>query len=515
MKKSLIIGCAILLGLTACSSDYLNTSPESSVSNSTIVSSTENAKLAINGISRLMSKQYLSSQGFNGEGTIKTWYGNYPGNDFQKCNLTGWSSVINSQYHERSTSIYDYYPWFYYYKLISNANNIIVNLDSTVANASDRNFIVAQALVYRAYSYSMLVQLYCKRWVDSNSGTSRGLPLRLDTSTGDLEASTLIETYNQIYSDLDRAINLFTLSGQDRESDEYWKPNINVAYAVYARTALNREDWSTAAKYAALARDGYPLMSNDEYASGSHTANNEWIWGVYDASDQTLYYYSFFAYQGSNSNASASRNYPCAISRELIDKIPDTDVRKDLYLIPSEAEYAECDAAGRSKKTLYSRAFSEYGDKLYSSSRVFAYMQFKFTVAFLPGGGPFSLFRSAEMYYIQAEADCHLGNDTEAQELLYEANQERDPTLTKSTKTGDELLEEVKLYRRFDLWGEGFDWFDYKRWNEPIERHTKADGGSFHSTFAVTINPEDCNNWVWVIPNRETDYNSLLTQGQE
>jgi hypothetical protein len=66
----------------------------------------------------------------------------------------------------------------------------------------------------------------------------------------------------------------------------------------------------------------------------------------------------------------------------------------------------------------------------------------------------------------------------------------------------------VKLYRRFDLWGEGNDWFDYKRWGEPIVRKKVADGGSFHTTFAVTIKPEEGNNWTWVIPERETDYNA-------
>lgn len=79
-------------------------------------------------------------------------------------------------------------------------------------------------------------------------------------------------------------------------------------------------------------------------------------------------------------------------------------------------------------------------------------------------------FRSAEMYLIEAEANCHLGNkDTETQNLLIELNRTsgRNTAYT-CTKTGDELLEEVKLYRRIELWGEGFDWFDYKRWKESI-----------------------------------------------
>jgi hypothetical protein len=103
---------------------------------------------------------------------------------------------------------------------------------------------------------------------------------------------------------------------------------------------LNREDWQTAADYAALARKNFSLMSAAEYSNGFHTANNEWIWGVYEDETQTLNYYSFYAIIGANSSAGNCRNYPVAISKELIDQIPETDVRRELYLVPTDAEYA-------------------------------------------------------------------------------------------------------------------------------------------------------------------------------
>lgn len=518
MKKYIfIVGIASLVGLSSCSESYLDTEPQSSVSTPSTVESIVNAEHAINGLCKIMTTPYIS-QGFNGEGTIKTYYGNYPGNDFQKCAYTGYSNVINGTYHTSKTSVYLYYPWFYYYKLIGNANVIIAHIDEAEGtNKADadqtmreRAFIKAQALTFRAYAFSQLVQLYSYRWSDSNNGATDGIVLRTDESHGDIALSTLAESYQQIYADLDQAIALFQKSGMDRNKKEFYKPNLNVAYAVYARAALNREDWANAAKYAALARTGVSLMTNDQYADGMHTANNEWIWGVYEAEDQSLGYFGFYAYQGSNSSSSVCRTYPCAISRELIDQIPETDVRRQLYLIPTEAELKECNSAGRSTKTLYKRAFSEYGDRLYETSYVYVYMQFKFLAAFMPGGGSFSLIRGAEMYYVEAEADCHLGKDAEAQQLLFEANKDRDAALVKSEKTGDDLLAEVRLYRRFDLWGEGFDWFDYKRWGLPISRKALSKGGSFHTTFAKTIQPDAENKWTWMLPNKETDYNELI-----
>ena len=123
-----MILCAVALVAFSCSKDYLDTAPEASTSPSTIFESTENAQLAINGIAKMMTTQYLSTQGMNGEGTIQSWYGNFTGNDFQKCNQTSYAPLWNSTYQERNTSIYNYYPWYYYYKLIGNANQIIVNL---------------------------------------------------------------------------------------------------------------------------------------------------------------------------------------------------------------------------------------------------------------------------------------------------------------------------------------------------------------------------------------------------
>jgi hypothetical protein len=507
MKKYIVLLSIAALGFTACEKTYLETKPEDQTGTSTILGSTENAEMAINGICKAMTNQYLSTQGLNGEGTILNWYGTFTGNDAQKSNQTGWAPLWNSNYHLNKSSIYLYYPWFYYYKLISNANAIICNIDAASGTETDKEFLKAQALTFRAYSFFRLTQLYCHRWKDEQ-GNCPGIVLRLDQSTGDFPLSTLAEAYTQIYKDLDEAISLYQASGRDRTSKEFYKPGLDVAYGIYAKAALTREDWANAKKYAAMARAKYPLMSSADYHAGMSVPNNEWIWGVYDASDQTLYYYSFYAYIASNSNAGACKNYPLAISKELIDQIPETDVRRDLYLVPSAEEYAECNAAGRSTKTLYKRAWADYGNWLNSASLIFAYMQFKFRNIDNPGVGPFPLIRAAEMYYTEAEADCHLNQEADAQQLLFEVVSPRDAAYTKTTKTGADLLTEIKLYRRFDLWGEGNDWFDYKRWGEPIVRKKVADGGSFHTTFAVTIKPEDGNNWTWAIPEKETDYNA-------
>lgn len=503
--NSLKIFLSILAGLvllSACEKNYLDTKPTGEVATPIVFETTKNASLAINGMCKLMTRQFLGSQGFNGEGTIKMYYGNYPGNHFF-VNLPGWENIINGNYHENVSSIYDYYPWYYYYMLIGNANYVITFIDDANGPLAEKQFIKAQALTFRAYSFFMLSQLYCHRWMDSNNGATEGLVLRTDISTGDYPLSTLAEVYQQVYKDLDDAIGLYEASELERERNH--EPDINVAYAVYARAAITRQDYSKALGMAVKARTGYPLMNNAEYNAGFYTPNKEWIWSSYGASDETLFFYSYFAYIAYNSSASAVRTYPKCISKELYLQIPTTDIRKGLFLDPTGYDYTA--STGEAKSSLKKRAF-ELFPKLYSTAKAYAYMQFKIAAEDLPGIGNLNHFRSSEMYLIEAEANYFLNKETDAQNALIALtkNSARDEAYT-CDKTGAELLDEIKKYRAIELWGEGFDWFDLKRWGDSVKRTIFSEGGNFISVLAVTYGPQDKNKWVWKIPQKETDYN--------
>ena len=511
MKKIIFYSNILLLiCFAACKKEYLNTTPTDAASTETVFENTKNAALAVNGLAKMMTRQYLSSQGFNGEGTIKMYYGNYPGADFY-VNLPGWAAIINATNNEISTSIYDYYPWYYYYKIIGNANTIIARIDNAEGSQEEKDFIKAQALTYRAYCYMMLVQLYGVRWSDSQNGSTKAVALRLDESIGEIPRSTLGECYNQIYKDLDKAISLYSSSGKKRTGN--YEVDINVAYAIYARAALNKQDYTNAESYAKKAREGYTLMNNDDYKAGFANPTSEWIWSSYGASDETLYFYSFQAYIAYNSTASAVRTYPKCINKLLFEKIPESDIRRSLFLNPQSYKYNTSTGQVTAKTPLDSVARSMYSD-LQSNATVYAYMQFKFKANDMPGVGNLNHFRSSEMLLIEAEAKYFQNKPaSEIQQLLLELNKAtgRDPSYTTS-KTGEALWNEVKLYRSIELWGEGFDWFDLKRWGATISRVSSDNGGSYPAALAVTINPEQNNKWTWVIPNKEFDYNSLILE---
>ncbi len=531
MNKTNIILAAIglLTGITSCSDSYLDTKPQSTVDQSVIFASTENAAMAINGICLAMVQQYGTglttsdgTQGMNGEGTLKTWYNEYTGVDYQKSNLTGWSNTINSNRHENGNSSYCIYPWHYCYKQISNANTILDQIDGINGDEKEKQFIKAQALTFRAYFYSTLVKFYSRRWSDAQ-GESRGVVLRLSPTTDPMPASTLKECYAQIYKDLDEAIALYQACGKDRPKGDYWSPNEDVAHAVYSRAALNREDWNTAYEQAKLARRNYSLMTANEYKSGFNAPNQEWIWEAYNDASQTIHHYGFFSYNGSNTDTSAGYKYVPSISKELVEQIPEDDARLWCYLVPlpsEEGSYKTTDSGSStsSKGALYKRAKADYKDVLCStkSTTIYAYMSFKFRAVSGHSDGCINLVRAAEMIYNQAEAAYHLGGkEAEIKALLEEAVAPYQDNYT-CTKTGQALLDEVKLYRRFDLWGEGFSWSDQKRWGNNHIRKTWDEGGNFHPEFCGSgstggnYGPADKNNWTWVYPDNETNNNKLV-----
>ena len=523
-----VAGVALIASASACSSDYLETAPQNKPGSATIFETTDNAAMAINGICLAMVQQYgvgttssSGTQGMNGEGTLMTWYNEYTGVDYQKSNLTGWQNTCNCNNIANGKNTYTKYPWHYLYKQISNANAIIANIDEADGDQEDKDFIKAQALTFRAYFYGALVKYYSRRWSYAN-GASRGVVLRLEPSNNPMEASSLKAVYDQIYRDLDQAIELYKASGKNRPKGDLWSPNEDVAHAVYARYALNREDWAKAYEQAQLARKNYTLMTADDYKDGFNKPNSEWIWEAYNDAEQTIHHYGFFSYNGSNTDTSSGYKYVPSISKTLIEQIPENDARRWCYLVPLESEkgsYKTTDSGSAvSKGALQKRARADYKDYLNGTSTViFAYMSFKFRAVSGHSDGCINLFRAAEMIYTQAEAACMMkGKDSEVQKLLEEAVAPYQDNY-KCTKTGDELLEEVKLYRRFDLWGEGFSWYDQKRWGNYHTRLTWDEGGNFAPAFCGTgtsggnYGPDDKYYWTYSFPIQETDNNPLVS----
>ncbi|WP_300695783.1 RagB/SusD family nutrient uptake outer membrane protein [uncultured Bacteroides sp.] len=545
MKKIInkLFAGSLLAGMmlvSSCAGDYLDTTPTDSTGATDAVGTTANAMKALNGISKLMTTQhYYFGQGFAGENNIIAHYENYPSENYlYNYYASGWSPIHNQEFHTRTNSIYDAYAWYYYYTIIGNANTILANIDGAMGLEAERNFAKACALTFRAYAFEKLVHYYCWRWQDSNNGASQGVVLRIDESTGGQGYATLAETYKQIYDDLDAAISLFEQSGMDRDASQVWMPNINVAHAVYARAALTKQDYSKALSEAKLARQNYPLMSNADYQSGFCNPTSEWIFGSFGGSQENNWYWSYGTQFSCNGYyASTAATGAGAIGRELINRIPNNDARKALFLTEDKfpGYNFNDDSAMDLTYGILGLGKTAAADDLWDDAAAYCakmavnglaapyqagYMylggQLKFYVFDTPGVSYLPFIRSSEMVLVEAEASYFLNDETGAKAALMELNATsgRNPEYT-CDKSGEALWSEIMDYRELELWGEGFAWSDYKRWNRDVVRHSFAEGGNAHISIARTIPASGANMWTWDVPLNETDYNDELKPGNE
>ena len=546
MKKIInkLFAGSLLAGMmlvSSCAGDYLDTAPTDSTGATDAVGTTANAMKALNGIAKIMTTQHsYFGGGFAGENNIMIQYESFPSENYNyNYYASGWSPIFNQEFHTRTNSIYDAYAWYYYYTIAGNANTILANIDNAEGTEAERNFVKASALTFRAYAFEKLVHYYCWRWQDSNNGASQGIVLRLDESTGGQGYATLAETYAQIYKDLDEAIMLFEQSGMDRNASQVWMPNINVAHAIYARAALTKQDYTKALTEAKLARQNYPLMSNAEYHAGFCNPTSEWIFGSFGSAQENNWYWSYgtqYACNGYYANAAGAANGAGSIGRELINRIPNNDARKALFLTEDkfpgynfndgsamDLGYGILGMGDDEKKAdaLWEEA-AAYCQKMavsgleapYQAGYMYLGGQLKFYVFDTPGVSYLPFIRSSEMVLVEAEANYFLNDETAARAALVELNATsgRNPEYT-CDKSGEALWNEIMDYRELELWGEGFAWSDYKRWNRDIVRHSFAEGGNAHISVAKTIPASGVNKWTWDVPLNETDYNDELNLG--
>ena len=520
MKKTLklfILLTAVLAG-TSCSKDYLDTAPTDSIGTATIFETVENMESAVNGLYKRMVIQYNNfTTGFNnGEALIKMWCGDIAGNNM---NIMGYGNtgLQSDTYHTDPTSMWVRFPWMYYYGIIGNANAIIQFGPEAAGNEAKKEFLIAQAKTMRAYCYMMLSQRYHYRWSmgkTTEAKNGNGLVLRLDAGTESLPLSSAEDTYKQIVKDLTEAIPVLEKEAYKRDQiTENYQINKDVAYAIYARAALIKGDWSTALQYAQKARKNYPLMNTTEYQSGFSTPTSEWIWSSVAKEAESLTVGSFFGFMAYNAGSAEIKTRGRFISKELFDKIPATDIRRDFFLDPTgyEGDYSTTNGKITANSALYKKAFEQRPD-LPTVNALCAWYNFKFKCLDGRGLGHLNHFRASEMLLIEAECQYMLENEPEARNLLVEltASTKRDPDYT-CDLTGEDLLKEIKLYWSIEFWGEGFEWFNIKRWNDKTDRKSFADGGNTATKYAVASWQSEENNW-WtsMLPKPEVDYNTEI-----
>ena len=485
-KITFLVSVMMLFG--ACNKEYLETKPTDRVAEGDILKTTGNLMTALNGIHRAMYMQY-SNQNEAGQASVEI-HSDMLGEDLVMTAAgNGW---FNNTYmwkdHRNENSSMVYFGYRFYYKIIDNANRIISNIDQADGPIATKKSIKGQALTYRAWAHFNLVQLFGIRYdATAKPNSQMGVPIMLASTNDGLGRSSVEEVYTQINKDLDDAILSF--DGADSRANKSHL-NINVAKGIKARVALTQQNWVDAAKYAAEARVGFKLMGATDLTAGfNNYTNTEWLWGSTVVPDQTTYFYSFYAYMSYNFSSTNIRGNPKAVNSLLYNAFPATDFRK-AWFVPAPTASNPVLASTFTKKP---------------------YMNVKFKAADAADSrGDVVYMRASELYLMEAEAKARL-NDPTAANVLFDFAITRDPSYVKSTKVGQNLIDEILLQRRFELWGEGFRFLDLKRLNAPLNRNGANHTASLVSVFDI---PAGDKQWQWLLPKAELNANKAISSQQ-
>ena len=511
---------AVIAGLSSCEEDFLQTVPTDAVSNEIALSSVDNMMLAMNGIHRSIYAQNGRISNYAGqEFMIPT--ADYGASDaMHSATGNGWHRArIQWIMHTDATRSDVEFSWWFYYNIIGSVNNII-NAAADLQMSDDLHNILGQAYTYRAWAHFQLVQFFAKAYMIGTPATDLGIPIMTATEPPyeGLERSTVQAVYDQIISDLNEAITNFADASP---RDDLSHLNIDVAHGVAARVYLTKGDWAQAASHANAARQNYTLMSEAQYKGGFGDWNNpEWIWGSHMIQDQTAYYYSYFYYCANNFNGSQNRSNPKFMNHLLYAQMSPTDYRRDQILANCPSTFDDWDEgenAGRyASEADYDDSVAYYRTVVDNSPahNMVPYMHIKLYQDNGPTIDPRDVIhmRAAEMYLIEAEALARQGQDGPAAAVLYDLVSARDEGYVLSTNTGQALVDEILLQRRFELFMEGFRWFDMLRNDEELDMTGTGANPNLYLEGMYQARPSLNPKWVFLIPQREINANPKIIQ---
>jgi hypothetical protein len=454
----LLLTCSII----SCNDDFLNDpQPTDSVTSSVIFGSRDGANAFVSGIMRNFRSQFTAT---DAAGVNSIYYARtVKGNDI--IQRATWFLYDYENENREPTYRRVAFTWNYSYYMINQANNLIIGAEnSTGLSDIDKNEIIGQGKALRAYFYFQLAMEFQHTYLYDPSLPAP--PIYTEVATEGNPMSTLSEMYALIIEDLLFAtVNL----NDGRLAKSYI--NQNVAYGILARVYQTTGNWSGAEDAARKAYGGGTPDSilGNSYGNGfNDISDSEWIWGSAQSLDQSNYYWGAPHAHADHSVLSYAATY---FNDEFVALFTASDIRNTFYAGPA----------------------ADYRNNVSS----------KFTFAF---DSDHPIIRTAEMLLVEAEAKYQNGNEAGAHDLLFALQSNRDATATKSTNTGQALLEEILVERRKELYAEiGVEWFDAKRYRRGITRTANQ-----RLTGASSLEADD-NRFFLKVPQSEIDANDNIT----
>lgn len=527
--KIFCVGLAVLIGLSGCSSSWL----DNELTGSTITTDEfgQMSNTIEGSVLGLYSMLYTNSgsghDGFGQKAIDLT-------TDLLSCDMAmtanayGWFVSAAQRQITTPGSGTNGYFWSLYYTIIMNANATIARMNVYRENftAEDKN-LYAQALSMRAYAYYNIGNLWSPGNFDSQENLSYGgsgkdymtAPLYLegDTVTQDMYNAglgtvvgatlemplvTRDEIYLQAINDLEMAIELFdeaaALDVPARTSKLFINADLAralLAYAYLQRPTSGTSDDDKIEMYtkayeladSVIAGGNFEILDYESVLTTGFTNvdNPSWMWGLNVTMENTTSLASWWGHMDVHTYSYAYAGAYKAIDDALYEEIPETDIRKQWWndkqvgqLIPDWKFY-----------DLKRGVKADEIDRRWLNDVVY--------------------MRIEEMYLVGAEAALRAGKLDGARRLLKVLLSERDKNMADRVDgmSEAELMSQLKYNWRVEMWGEGRGLITFKRFGDV----KTAGGNHFASTVKkAQIKPTD-PECIFALPYSEYTNNNAIT----
>ncbi len=387
--------------------------------------------------------------------------------------------------------------WNYFWQYVLTTNNLISAIDENSATDVQIGYL-AIAKAFRASIYLDMAQMYEFLPNDKTQPLSpQGNNILNLTVPIVTEKTTEEESYDNpratretmsafILSDLEYAQSHI----KSAQINNKTVPSLGVVYGLKARLYMWIGDYENAQKNARLAIESgnYSPMTKDECLNIKKGFNSlspkSWMWGAQTTGDDDVVKTGILNWTSWLSNETdygyAAAGPLTMIDASLYAKIDDNDFRKLLWKAPKGS-----DLEGQ----------NEYINQTWGESLpTYASLKFRPNEGNMAdykigSASAYPLMRVEEMYLIEAEAAAHK-NPADGKTLLTKfMTSYRNPSYTTSASSAEEVVQEVVLQKRIELWGEGQSYYDFKRLDMPVIRGYEGTNFSEARRFNTTTRP--------------------------
>ena len=384
--------------------------------------------------------------------------------------------------------------WNWYQTQVSNANNIICNIDAVremdpTLTQDECNQWKAEALIWRAFSFFRLTQL----WGDA--------PMVLEIPPA-ITVENVEQYYHLYYPNRVERTEIYTQLVEDLTWAAQYAPKVNAtnkmllsdAFAkgllarVYAEKPIR--DWAKVAQYCKEV-EGMGFALEENYDD---------LWGYDDTDAFRNSKESIFEIQWSRS----SGNWVYMMYHRNAYN-PNDSYSWAKWTTPSRDLIAAFDAEGDVVRKNASIIYDSCGWSNYYPSDNYAFMHKLRTNA-----SSIILMRLAEIYLLHAEALACTGDLSGATAYVNRVRERAQLAPVSTPSSQDEAIDMILKERRLELAFEGFRFFDLARHDRIIAVHNSAELAK--DAYWQRRTPLDENTILLPIPTEALENNTSLEQ---